>query len=280
MKIIFVALLISTTCFAQDTRPKEDQAVDPTSGKSKNTMFVPQELKQKEALEKEDNLNLLRHQPLYFAFGHPSSKVQVSFKYRVVTDMPLYFAYTQIMFWDLSEDSKPFKDSTYNPEVIYTYDLKHKVFLDNIDFGIWEHNSNGKAGDVSRSFERSFVRFNFAREYKDLVLKFSTKVGYIHNPDKTNENIRNYISPLELKLSLIGLFKDWAMDRSSLDIRYFPGGDHAQYWGRGGYELSTSFRFGGLSIVPAFYMQYFHGYAESLINYNKNVDEFRAGFVF
>lgn len=281
MKILIIALLICVNSFAQtDDRPKEEQQVNPNPLQSKDTFFAPQELKNKEALEQEDNLNLLRHQPLYFAYGNPSSKVQLSFKYRIITDMPIYFAYTQIMFWDLREDSKPFRDSTYNPEFIYTYDIKKKVFLDNIDFGVWEHNSNGKSGDASRSFERAFVRFNFAREYDRFLLKFSTKLGYIYGLDKTNNDIRDYISPLELRLSFIGIYKGWTMDRSSFDIRYFPGGDWAQDWGRGGYELSTSFRFGGLSIVPAFYMQYFRGYAESLINYDQRVSEFRAGFIF
>jgi len=284
VKIFLLALLLSVSAFAEsktqsDERPKEDRAVKPET-KEKDTMFAPQILKNKEALEQEDNLNLLRHNPLYFAYGDPSSKVQMSFKYRIIKDMSIYFGYTQIMFWDLREDSKPFKDSTYNPEFIYTYDFEKKIFLDNIDFGFWEHNSNGKSGDTSRSFERAFVRLNFAREFDQFIFKFSTKVGYIYGLDKTNDDIRDYISPLELKFSFIGLFKGWTMDRSSFDLRYFPGGDWAQDWGRGGYEVSTSFRFGGLSIVPAFYMQYFHGYAESLINYDDRVSEFRAGFIF
>lgn len=269
MKIFFLILLLSVSVFAEDKKSEE-----------KETIFTPQVLKNKEALEEEDNLNLLRHNPLYFAYGEPSSKVQLSFKYRIIKDTPIYFAYTQIMFWDLREDSKPFKDSTYNPEFIYTYDFEKKIFLDNIDFGVWEHNSNGKSGDASRSFERAFVRFNFAREFEQFLFKFSTKLGYIYGLDKTNDDIRDYISPLEFKFSFIGIFKGETIDRSSFDIRYFPGGDWAQDWGRGGYELSTSFRFGGLSIVPAFYMQYFHGYAESLINYNERVSEFRAGFIF
>ncbi|MES2769833.1 MAG: phospholipase A [Bdellovibrionota bacterium] len=277
MKLFLIIYLASISLFAQDTSQvnKDDKPQD-----EKENFFTPQVLKNKEALEEEDNLNLLRHQPLYFAYGDPSSKVQLSFKYRIIKDTPIYFAYTQIMFWDLKEDSKPFKDSTYNPEFIYTYDLEKKIFLDAIDFGIWEHNSNGKSGDESRSFERAFVRLNFAREFKDVLFKFSTKIGYIYGLDKTNDDIRDYISPLELKFSLIGVFQGWTMDRSSFDLRYFPGGDWAQDWGRGGYELSTSFRFGGLSIVPAFYMQYFRGYAESLINYNERVSEFRAGFIF
>ncbi len=276
MRALFLLMLlifINNSLYAQEAKTSDSES-------SSGQIFTAQELKNKEALEEEDNLNLLRHQPFYFAYGDPSSKVQVSFKYRVVKDVPLYFGYTQIMFWDLRKDSRPFKDSTYNPEFIYTYDFEKKIFLDDIDFGIWEHNSNGKEGDASRSFERAFVRFNFAREYKSFLLKFSTKFGFIYGLDKTNDDIRNYISPLELRLSFIGLYQGWAMDRSSFEIRYFPGGDWAQHWDRGGIELSTSFRFGGWSIIPAFYMQYFSGHAESLINYDQKVDEFRAGFIF
>lgn len=273
MRIFLMFLIVSLTVVGVSAQ-EADQNSNETS------LFTPQELKNKKELESEDNLNLLRHQPLYFAYGEPSSKVQLSFKYRIIKDIPIYFAYTQIMFWDLRKDSKPFKDSTYNPEFIYTYDFDKKIFLDNIDFGIWEHNSNGKDGDASRSFERAFIRFNFAREYKSFLLKFSTKFGFIYGLDKTNEDIRDYISPLELKLSFVGLYKGWAMDRSSFDIRYFPGGDWAQHWDKGGIELSTSFRFGGWSIIPAFYMQYFRGHAESLINYDQKVEEFRAGFIF
>lgn len=272
MKVFLVVFLMGISVFAQDEKH--------TSQQENDSFFAPQVLKNKNELEKEDNLNLLRHEPLYFAYGSPSTKVQLSFKYRIIEDTPLYFAYTQIMFWDLRANSKPFRDSTYNPEFVYTYDIQKKIFLDTIDFGFWEHNSNGKGGDASRSFNRSFIRFNFAREYREFLMKFSTKIGYIYSLDPTNEDIKDYISPLEFRLSFIGLFKGWTMDRSSFDIRYFPGGNKAQYWGKGGYEISTSFRFGGLSIIPAFYMQYFRGYAESLINYDQRVSEFRAGFIF
>ncbi len=268
MKVFVFLIFLSLSLKAQ-----ESTAPSPFS-------LEHQELRNKKALERENNLSLLRHQPFYFAYGEPNSKVQLSFKYRIIQNRPLYFGYTQIMFWKLKEDSKPFKDSTYNPELIYTYDLKRSVFLDSIDFGIWEHNSNGKAGDASRSYERAFVRLNFAREYREFLLEFSTKFGFIYGLDETNEDIRDYIGPLEIRLSFIGIFEDWAMDKSSFDIRYFPGGDYAQDWNRGGFELSTSFRLGGWSIVPAFYVQYFRGYAESLINYDQKVSELRAGFIF
>ena len=232
-----------------------------------------------ELLSIEDHLNLSRHNSTYFAAGDPLTKLQFSFKYRLIKKQPLYFGFTQLLFWDLGEDSKPFRDVTYNPELIYTYSLKGNKFLHSIDFGIWEHNSNGKDGTASRSFERNYVRLNMEHEYQEWILRTSVKLGYIHGLDKTNEDIQDYISPLELKITLVELLRG-ALDKSELSLRFFPGGKYADRFDKGGFELGLSFRLGGIDIVPSFYMQYFNGYAESLINYNERANEFRAGFIF
>ncbi|MNY83123.1 Phospholipase A1 [compost metagenome] len=59
-----------------------------------------------------------------------------------------------------------------------------------------------------------------------------------------------------------------------------PGGKYGLDWDQGGYKLSFNFHLGGLKVVPAFYVEYYHGYAETLINYNEKVDEVRAGLMF
>ena len=61
--------------------------------------------------------------------------------------------------------------------------------------------------------------------------------------------------------------------------RWFPGGDYGQYLKNGGYEIAWSFRWGGLNIVPAFYLQYYEGFAESLIHYDEREKIIRGGFV-
>lgn len=231
-------------------------------------------------LDLEERFYLSRHQPLYFAVGNPDSKAQLSFKHRIVKKQPIYFGYSQIIFWDLGGDSKPFKDATYNPEFFYTHNFHQDYgILRSIDFGFWEHNSNGKDGAASRSFNRSYIRANFELEYEKWILRFSTKLGYIYSLDRTNKDIQDNISPLELKISLVELFRG-VLDKSEFHIRFFPGGKYADRFDKGGFELGLSFRLGGLDLIPAFYMQYFNGFAESLINYDERVNEFRAGFIF
>src|SRR4051812_7181012 len=70
-------------------------------------------------LHQEDNKYLLRHNPFYFAYGNPVSKMQISFRTKVVSDFPLYLAYTQLMFWTMNKQSMPIHDITYNPEIFY-----------------------------------------------------------------------------------------------------------------------------------------------------------------
>jgi outer membrane phospholipase A len=105
------------------------------------------------------------HEPMYFLLGvEPGldqSKFQFSFKYRLFNPEGLlakkvpsvsgfHLGYTQRSIWDLKDDSKPFDDTSYMPELFY---LLPKIDL-NIEritaFGVqggFQHESNGKGGD-------------------------------------------------------------------------------------------------------------------------------------
>lgn len=232
-----------------------------------------------ERLQAEDSSILQRHRPFYFAYGRPLSKLQLSFKTPVVRDVPVYFAYTQIMFWALEQDSKPFRDFTYNPELFYRWHLKGGSWIESIDFGGWGHHSNGKAGSDSRSYDETYVRANFGKEFTRWIVRFSTELTYLHGFDSTNRDIQRYSGPVALSMTFIQLFDAW-FDKSEISLSAAPGGKFAQDWGRGGYQLSVSFRLGKLNLVPAFYLQYYQGYAETLLNYDRSISEFRGGFIF
>ncbi|MGZ3722938.1 MAG: phospholipase A [Bdellovibrionales bacterium] len=232
-----------------------------------------------DAIDKDETDILQRHQPFYFAYGHELSKLQVSFKTPLVRTWQLYFGYTQLMFWALNRDSKPFHDLTFNPELFYTYHLDNRPLLKSIDFGFLNHNSNGKDGPESRSFNKSYVRFNFEKELKHWVARLSIQAQDIYNFDPGNANIQDYVGPLAFNMTFIQLFDGW-LDKSEISLAALPGGKFANGWDHGGYQLSWSFRLGGLKIVPAFYLQYYRGFAETLINYNERVDVFRGGVIF
>ncbi len=230
-------------------------------------------------LDHEDESVLQRHQPFYFVYGEPLSKLQLSFKSPAIRHVPLYFGYTQFMFWELREDSKPFRDLTYNPELFYRWSPKNTGWLTSIDFGLHGHVSNGKEGVDSRSYDKHYLRLNFEREGRRWLTRFSLQGAYLYNFDPTNKDIQDYIGPINATISFVQLFDSW-IDKSEVAFSASPGGKFSTRWDRGGYQLSWSFRLGGIDLVPAFYMQYYYGYAETLLNYNVDVREFRGGVIF
>lgn len=229
--------------------------------------------------EHQEKALLQRHHPFYFAYGQPLSKLVFSFKTPLIRDQPLYFGYTQSMFWALREHSKPFRDLTYNPELFYRWSFHEMGMLKSIDFGLWAHDSNGKAGADSRSYNNHYLRFNFEKQGRRWTTRFSTQLAYLYSFDPTNKDIQRYISPLSLNLSFVQLFDSW-IDKSEVALQVSPGGKFANHWETGGYQLSWSFRLGTFKLVPSFYLQYYRGFAETLLNYNERVTEFRGGLIF
>ncbi len=231
-------------------------------------------------VDKEDTSILQRHHPFYFVYGEPLSKLQLSFKSPILRDRNFYFAYTQEMFWALNEDSKPFRDLTYNPEMFYRWQQKRWVYLKSLDIGLIGHTSNGRQGADSRSLDMKYLRFNAEREGHRWLTRMTAQLSYLHGFDPTNRNIQQYIGPLSFTLAYTQLFDGWLFDKSEVALTAAPGGKFADRWDQGGYQASWSFRIGGINLVPAFYLQYYYGYAETLLNYDKHVREFRGGIVF
>lgn len=270
LQILLLTLLTPLTLASQASRAELSNSGAQVDAETKNTV---------KTVDQDDASILQRHYPFYFAYGHGLSKLQLSFKTPLVRTWPLYFGYTQLLFWALNDNSKPFRDLTYNPELFYRWSVKDMHWLKSIDFGFFSHNSNGKAGLDSRSFNKSYLRANFERAGPRWLTRFSAQVSDLYDFDETNHDIQDYIGPLALNISFIQLFESW-VDKSEVALQFSPGGKFADRWDRGGYQLSWAFRLGGIQLVPAFYLQYYNGYAETLLNYNKRVDVFRGGLIF
>jgi phospholipase A1/A2 len=262
---MLLALLIPIfSAFAQPEAPDTEKEL-------KNRPLSTTEFKQ------EEDSVLKRHNPFYFAYGQPTSKIQLSFKVPLIKDQPIYLAYTQQMFWNLKAESKPFQDSTYNPELIYRWSLKDSL-ISSIDIAPISHMSNGKKDLDSRSVNKRYVKFNFDKEYSNWIFRGGVQLAYLYDYEETNINIRDYIGPLGLSFSAVQLFDGW-VDAGEFSVQITPGGKYAQNWNHGGYQFSYSFRLGGLEVMPAFYIQYYTGFAETLLNYNERVNQLRVGFV-
>ncbi len=229
-------------------------------------------------LEKSNVENVKNYKPIYFAYGKPYSKVQFSFRSELSDDYPLNFGYTQLVFWELTKQSKPFLDSTYNPEFFYRLQTPGDKWHA-LDLGVFEHHSNGKDGAESRSYDSSYLRAVYTTAGKGWTSAFALKFKLLYNFEEQNKDITKYIGPFEFDMRFVHLL-DAIMDESELILSIRPGGEIGTAFEKGGYQIAINYNLKWLKANPSFYIQYYYGYAETLLNYNEKVKSIRIGLMF
>lgn len=236
------------------------------------------------------------YRPNYFLFGNPDSKIQLSAKTQVFEDKRLYFAYSQTMFWDIGDVSSPIANVDFNPELFYRLDFgpsrrRSETAPDDsavspkswFDIGLLEHESNGQSGAASRSWNRSYVRYELESRYESdlrVYTSFKAWIPYKGSFDAGNADLLAFRGLYELNFTVAG-FLGGEFPRNDLTLRLYSGGpSHLNPFG-GGQELT--FRFShtsGPQFVPLWTLQIFNGYGESLLDYRSRRTIFRAGLSF
>lgn len=223
-----------------------------------------------------------QYKPIYALIGDPDTKLNLSFRVRMLPLTGLYAAYSQTMLWRLWETSKPFRDINYNPEVFYRFELGDAPTW-YVDLGLYEHESNGRAGLESRSWDRSYVRYSMTHALSSTSrarIHWNIKAWVPYNYDYDNKDIARRRGLYEGQISLVDAFGSW-LDRSDITLRFYGGGrSHMNPFG-GGQELTIRFAPRVLSSSAAqIVIQYFHGYGENLLDYDREKSVFRAGLGF
>lgn len=223
------------------------------------------------ALEKFSYFN-----PMYLIGNEEDLKLQFSFKYRLARSWNIYFAYTQLMFWDVYKESKPFSDINYNPEIFYRlFEGWGDSFL-NLDMG-YIHTSNGQEGLESRSLDRVFLRSSFGGKIERNYIAFQVMLYKIYNEDETNKDIVNHLGYYSLGffVSDLILLEDDHMD---LEFKIFAGSKVYDF-DKGGYQVGLVYNFDTDEFNPSIYLQRYEGFAESLDRYNIKRTEYRLGLL-
>lgn len=185
-------------------------------------------------------------------------------------DMDLWVAYTQRSFWQLYDfqDSSPFRDTNYEPELLLNYRTNYSLFgVQNrfINVGI-NHQSNGQSEPLSRSWNRVVANAGFE------VNNFSFLVrGWCRIPEDDrhddNPKIEKYLGYGEL-----WSYYFWKKNRFGLMLR-----NNLRFHDNlGAVQAEWSF--------PLFkkisgYLQYFYGYGESLMDYDHRVNRVGLGII-
>lgn len=214
---------------------------------------------------------------------HTELVFQVSLKKQIM-NTGFHVAYTQKSFWQAYnyDDSSPFRETNYNPEIFYRFlpgSALHRLLgngplLSNMGADIgFEHQSNGQSMPDSRSWNRAYVTPFYAGG--DLVawlkLWYITEDSKKRSPDgiegSDNPDIADYMgySEFHLKYQYAGDQLLHLMARGNPDK------------GKGAASLTWSIP---ITHGGAFFMvQAFHGYGDSLIDYDREITRVGAGFM-
>ncbi len=201
-------------------------------------------------------------------------KYQISLKMKLWEDMfgmplDLWAAYTQLSLWQVynRDYSSPFRETNYEPEVLLNYRTNTDIFglmrSRFIQVGL-NHQSNGRAEPLSRSWNRIVANFGFERGLFNAQLKTWLRIPESDDEDD-NPDIESYMGYGELWMGTV--WKDFHLALMLRNNLRFDDN-------RGAMQFELSF-----PLIEHLngYVQYFLGYGETLIDYNHYANRIGVG---
>jgi phospholipase A1 len=206
-------------------------------------------------------------------------------KYQISVKTPLwlqeddvsgaYFGFTAVSFWQLYNDetSKPFRETNYEPEIFYQFSsdltlLGYKFNMMRIGLN---HMSNGQSGLKSRSWNRITATALLSDENTAYYLKTwyrlpeDEKTSPLDPLGDDNPDINDYYGRIELGFGFqLGELALSSKIRNNLSFK-----DN-----RSGVEINVTYP---INDRYDFLVQYFNGYGDSLIDYNRHQQRISAG---
>jgi len=194
-------------------------------------------------------------------------KAQLSFKLGLFHDLLgkntlINIGYTQLMFWQVYAKSQYFRETDYEPEIFVS-----KRFSPDLQasFGM-VHQSNGRGGDLERSWNRAYIEMKYTYGHwilaaKPWILIFKGDSSDLHNPD-----IGDYLGYGEESVA-------YKIFNNIFTLKLRNGVESG--FSRGAIEFDYSFP---IYKVVKGYVQGFSGYGQSLIEYNHYTNALGIGF--
>jgi len=217
-------------------------------------------------------------------YTNQEAELQVSLKLQVAKNLfglneRYYVSYTHQAFWQIYINSAPFRENLYNPEgfVIFPIDDKDSMFkLHSFKLAL-AHRSNGQPdtrdvyfennqslGNLSRSV--NYVYATLRMQHKTLLTDITAWIPFPESKESSdNPDLMDYTG------------------YSSIKFTYFFNEHMFTLMGRGNYVTQR----GAVEATYSyplwhdnFFVKFFSGYTESLIDYNHNLTKISVGFSF
>lgn len=205
---------------------------------------------------------------------HNELKYQISMKVNLAEDLfgdngDLFLAYTQYSLWQAyNKHSAPFRETNYEPELFLRFDNSAQFYGWTNTFnrvGLI-HQSNGRGGDLSRSWNRIYVESILQHGPWTISLMPWYRLPEPHERDD-NPDIEKYLGYGDLTV----IYTTAQGHEISMLMRTNPE--------EGRYSQQLDYAFPLFGRVRG-YVQYYHGYGETLIDYNRRVNRIGIGFSF
>jgi phospholipase A1 len=241
----------------------------------------------------EDILKLLDNQPSfgmykdnYIITGVPTNgainkytadcKFQISVSQRLTkTVLPfttsMMLTYTQKSFWEIYRKSAPFGDSNYNPGLAFVKPVIRNNQLKGVAVLALEHESNGKDSLESRSWNYLTLSGVY---FFNACFSVQAKVwaGILEQPDEDYGSVGN---PDLYKYRGYGLI---ALNYRSLNDKLWVSAvlNPRSKFGRFNTQVELNIKL-NVKSNQYFFVQWYNGYGESLLDYNKYTSMLRMG---
>lgn len=195
-------------------------------------------------------------------------KFQISFEvpfWTRILDQPLdmYFAYTQLAFFQAynREYSSPFRETNYEPELGLNWQPDISLFGWRLTSAraMVNHQSNGRSNPLSRSWNRMIGQFKAEHDEMTLGLRIWSP---LETSPSDNPDIYTYLGYGEL-------YAGYDLEKHHFGVM-LRNPTHPTV------QLDWSYPIGD---TVRFYVQYFNGYGESLLDYDHSVNRIGVGFM-
>lgn len=210
-------------------------------------------------------------------------KFQFSAKYNIFypSSTGIYFGYTQLNHWFVYDNRDTFY-SMYQPEVFYRFESGHNIFgdvdvplLDYIQLSPYYHCSTGVEGPDHRGIDTYYGQIQLSVG-ETVNLGANLKVFKYYHIEENNKDINDYRKNYQADFFLKIRSKQVSLlDKEELHC--IIGGNPR---GKGFIQGELVFRIITAYIQPRFFIQYYHGYDEFMVDYNKKTTAVRAGLIF
>lgn len=207
----------------------------------------------------------------YKDYRQVEAKFQLSVRAKIGRNLlrehdSLWFGYTQVSQWQVwsGNISRPFRATSYKPEILYIVPIQYALP------GDWTlrlagvgliHESNGQSNPLSRSWNRFYLGLGFDRADMSLYTRFWARFPEDYGDDD-NPDIKNYMGRADARFEWQvtphqTIATTWttnlrASSKGSIQLDYF-------------FPLSSLW---GLGDNLRGYVQIFHGYGETITDYN------------